>query len=141
MQKVLSLLILVALCGCATPEPTRRGPHGEVLKPNDHVVHIESNPTGARIFFGVGANEDQAERSRSYIGTAPFDWIVEGRGNGEFKIDGAFVYSMVVPPAAVFMAEPTATNLFTKRQVFHTGTAWTAGDKIPTGLFFDNTKQ
>jgi hypothetical protein len=132
MQKLYLLLSAILLVGCQTT-PSQKA-----------VVKIDSEPQGARIFFGSGPNEKDAEKTRSYVGTTPLEWTVPDRDNdnGKFKVDGAFVYSMAVPPAAVFFAEPptTETNLFAKKQVFHSGTILIPQDKIPTGIFFDLTK-
>jgi hypothetical protein len=132
MQKLLFLFIVSLLSGCQTTPPP---------KP---VIKIDSEPRGARIFFGSGPNEKDAEKTRSYLGVTPLEWTVpdQDNDNGKFKIDGSLVYSLAVPPAAVFFAEPPSgkTNLLRGKQVFHSGTPFVPGDKIPTGIFFDLTK-
>lgn len=129
-MKPLVLVLPVLLTACASVDPTR-------------TVHIDSEPHGARIFFGSGPQESDADKTRAFIGTTPLDYKIIGDGEGRFKSSGgALVYSMFVPGACVFTAEPpsSATNLFTKRQVFHSGGIATPPDKIPEGLFFDLTK-
>ena len=123
------LLPLLCLAGCSTAVPTR-------------TINIESQPQGARVFVGIGANEDFAKKGRQFIGTTPFHWTTEVNSDGTFKLSGALVYSMFVPPVAVFTAEPPtgATNLFTKREIFHGGTVATSPTKAPEGIFFDLTK-
>lgn len=124
-------LLIVLAVGCASAPKDRK-----------RTVKIDSDPPGARIFFGAGTNEGDAERKRSYIGTTPLTWITEGNDEGEFETKGALVYSVFVPGAAVFFAEPpaNATNLFKKKQVFHGGGLVNPPDKIPEGVFFDLTK-
>ncbi len=119
---VLSALLCLA-AGCAAP-PKR-------------VVNVESQPSGARVFFGAGANESAAQ-PKQYLGTTPFSWTPEQKGNGEFVLPGALVYSTFVPPAAVI--EARWTNGATQRIIFHGGTIATPADKIPPGLFFDAPK-
>lgn len=127
------LLPALLMVGCATTPP----------KDLKRKVHIDSDPQGVRVFYGIGTNEGVAEGRRAFIGVTPFDYSIEGDEEGRFKIDGALVYSIMVQPAAVFIAEPksTETNLFTKRQVFHAGAMFSPPNKIPEGLFFDLTKK
>jgi hypothetical protein len=127
--KNLSCALALLLVGCATTDNTR-------------AVKIDSDPPGARVFFGIGPNEDQADAAKNYIGTTPLEWRTKARGDGSFEFEGIFVYSMAVRPAAVFTCEPTAaqTNLFKKRQVFHGGAMFQPPDKIPEGIFFDLRK-
>src|SRR5258708_5410420 len=128
MKRIIPLLLACIIAGCAGPKPK--------------TVNIQSDPPGARIFFGTGPNEDFTKSSRQYIGTAPFVWTCQPKGDGSFNLQGALVYSIFVPPVAVFSADPPsgATNLFQKRQVFHGGTIATPADKVPEGIFFDLTK-
>jgi hypothetical protein len=131
MKKALFIALLFS--GCASSPK---------VEPPQAVIKIDSNPQGARIFYGEGPTEGVANKSRSYIGTTPLNWTVpkDLEENGRFRISGAFLYSMAVPAAAVFYAEPTSTNLFKKKQVYHTGVAFVPPDKIPEGIFFDLTK-
>jgi hypothetical protein len=119
-------LALPVLClwGCASPPPPS--------------VRVESDPPGARVFFGQGANEDFAS-PKDYIGTTPFTWLPPHNGNGEFQITGAMVYSTFVPSAVIVEARPPAgsTNFFAQRVVYHGGTIAHGADKIPAGIFFD----
>jgi hypothetical protein len=129
MKPNLSLLLAIFLTACGTP-PIK-------------TVHIDSQPRGARVFFGAGAQESDAEKTRQFLGVTPFDWQTQGDGDGRFKnTGGVLIYSTFVPPAFVFFADPPsdATNLFAKRQVFHGGALVTPPDKIPEGVFFDLTK-
>lgn len=127
-QKPFALLLVAALfAGCAAPKRT---------------ISIDSTPPGAKVFFAVGANEDFAKSAKQYIGTTPCTWTTELNGDGSFKMPGVLVYSMFVPPVAVFYAEPpsTSTNLFPQHQVFHGGTMATPSSKAPEALLFDLTK-
>lgn len=128
MKLSLLLVLLVSLVGCGTPPPAP-------------VVHIDSDPAGARVFFGQGANESFGS-AKDYIGTTPFDWLPPHNGHNEFQITGALVYSIFVAPAVVVEAQPPAgsTNLFPQRVVFHGGTIAWGADKIPKGIMFDMTK-
>lgn len=128
-MKKLSLILAVLLSACATKDRSR-------------TVHIDSDPRGARVFFGIGPNEDRADTAKQFLGVTPFDWKTEANDDGSFEWTGIFIYSAAVRPAAVFTAEPpsSATNLFPKRVVYH-GPAWfVPPDKIPEGIFFDLTK-
>lgn len=122
-MKKLLLLTLLCAAGCAAP-PKR-------------VVNVDSQPAGARVFFGAGPNEGSAQ-PKQFLGTTPFTWTPEQKGNGEFQLPGALVYSTFVPPAAV--VEARWTNGTTQRIVFHGGTIATPADKIPPGIFFDAPK-
>lgn len=125
MKKILSILPAVFLVGCAaTPEK---------------IVHIDSDPRGARVFYGVGANEEFAAKARQFIGITPFDWHYQPDGGGYFNAPGIVAYSTFVPPAIVFTADPAsdATNLFQARQVYHRPSFGQGGDKVPEGIFFD----
>lgn len=136
----LSALAVFAV-GCAAPPP-RHGPDGQVLKRDEYIVKILSDPAGARVFVAYSINEDAARINRQFIGVTPFDWSVQGNGDGTFKLPGAFIYSSFVGPVAVFTAEPgtNAPGLYPQRQVYHGGTAVTPADKIPAGIFFDMKK-
>jgi hypothetical protein len=144
-QALSTMTVLAAVAvfafGCAS-EPPRYGPAGQLLKHGERVVHIESEPAAARVFVAYAINEDAAKVNRQFIGTAPFDWIVAGNGDGSFKLPGAFIYSSFVGPVAVFTAEPSVATegLSPQRQVYHGGTAVTPADKIPEGIFFDLRK-
>lgn len=130
-MKNISLILAVFLTACGTPRDLKR------------TIKIESEPTGARIFVGTGATESEALRVRNYLGTAPLDWVTVAGEDGSFVSEGSiFVFSELVPHAVVFSADPPSghTNLFPKRQIFHTGTQWKRGDKVPEGLFFDLTQ-
>jgi hypothetical protein len=125
------LIAAVFAAGCASVPPQRS-------------IKIDSEPQGARVFFGMGPNEGDARKARNYLGTTPLVWDVppEMIDDGKyFKPPGALVYSLVVPPAIVFFAEPPdGTNLFPRNQVFHGGTPFTPADQIPLGVFFDLRK-
>ena len=129
-MKIFPLLALAAAAaGCASDRK--------------QLITFESDPPGARIFYGMGANEGFAG-NKEYIGTTPCDWTATVDGAGHFKPSGVFVYSIFVPPAVVFVAEPPAgsTNLFPQRLVFHGGALiFTAADKAPGKLFFDLHKE
>lgn len=119
-------ITILALAGCASgPAPK---------------VNVESDPPGARVFYGQGANEDFG-KARDYIGTTPFIWEPPHNGD-EWKVTGAVVYSIFVPPAVTIEAHPPegSTNLFLQRIVFHGGTIVHGADKIPSGIFFDMKK-
>jgi hypothetical protein len=118
------------LAGCASAPP------GNVN------IRLESDPPGARVFFGAGPNEDSADGAKQYLGVTPTNWSYQPNSDGTFKLPGALVYSVFVPPAAVFTAVPpdSSTNLFTKRQVYHGGTVATPADKVPGAIFFDLKK-
>ena len=139
--KLAASISLCILCGCAT-EPQRTAPNGTPLKKNERVVHIESDPPGARVFFYAGAIKGGAVSGRQYLGSTPLDWIVEGNAKGYFKFPSALVVSLVYPPVAVFSADPPsgATNLFPQSQIMRGGTLATQGAKIPQAVFFDMHK-
>jgi len=101
-------------------------------------IKFSSEPAGARVFYGVGANEDFGA-PKEFLGTAPCEWTVEVNGDGSFKLPGALVYSEFVRRVAVFEARPPdeATNLFTRRVVFYGGSLFHGADKAPAGIFFD----
>lgn len=120
------------LCGCSTPCPPK-------------IIKIDSEPQGARVFLGLGANDSDAMKTRNYLGKTPLDWEVPADMIEDcryFQPKSVFIYSSMVPPATIFFADPPtgATNLFPKTQVFHTGTMFTPSDPIPIGIFFDLTK-
>jgi len=122
-MKLCLAIVLAALCGCA---------------PTMQTIHFGSDPPGARIYWGNGANEDFAQ-PKGFLGETPFDWTVEVNGDHSFKAHGALVYSIFVPPAIIFEARPPAeaTNLFVQRTVFHGGSIATGADKAPERIFFD----
>lgn len=124
------LLVALIFTGCASA-PKR-------------TVFIESDPPGARIYFGEGANEGEADKRKTYAGTTPCNFTPPSQnGGGEFERDGLFLYSEFVATAHIFFAEPASamgTNLFKKRVVFHGPASFSAGDKVPEKLFFDLTK-
>src|SRR3954469_13969119 len=128
MKKAL-LLIPLLFGACATPDRSR-------------TVHIDSEPRGARVFFGIGPNEDRADAAKQFLGVTPFDWKTQANGDGFFEWQGIFIYSAAVRPAAVFTAEPpsNSTNLYRKRVVYHGPAMFVPPDKIPEGIFFDLTK-
>lgn len=133
MRRFAALFPVLLMLGCESMPPHR-------------VIKFDSEPQGARVFIGMGPNEKDAEKARNYLGTTPLEWSVQEHlmdGDGEyFEPRGAFVYSMFVPRAVVFFADPPSghTNLFPKRQVFHAETEFRPGDRIPVGIFFDLTK-
>lgn len=129
-KTTLLLLTLAAVAGCASAPPTR-------------TVKIDSAPSGARVFWAVGANEGFAKDSRQYIGTTPCTWVASVNGDGSFKLPGILVYSMFVPPVLVITADPpeNSTNLFQQHQVFHGGTIATGPNQAPESLFFDLSKK
>ena len=132
MNQVTPAIVAVALlCGCKTCPPK--------------IIKIDSEPQGARVFLGIGANEGDALKTRNYLGTTPLDWQVPEDMIDDcryFEAKTVFLYSNFVSPAFTFFADPpaTATNLFSKTQVFHTGTFFTPADPIPVGIFFNLTK-
>lgn len=107
-------------------------------------VNFDSEPRGARVFIGTGANEDIAKSGRSFLGVTPFKWSTEVDGDGRFKTEksGIPIYSDFVQRVVVFTAEPPSgsTNLFIKREVFHGTALFQPGNKAPEGIFFDLTK-
>lgn len=108
---------------------------------NIYTVHFESEPPGARVFFGAGPNEDMAKES--YIGQTPVAWEYEGDGDRRFKNEhGIPFYSDFVKQAIVFRAEPPnpTPGLYEQRQVFHSPALFQAGDRIPDKIFFDLRK-
>jgi hypothetical protein len=128
-------ILLLLLAGCETTPP-----------PAPKIIKIDSEPQGARVFIGMGPNEKDASKSRNYLGITPLEWVVPEEMMHErkyFKPPGnVFVYSDFVPPVTVFYAEPasTQTNVFSKTQLFHSGTHFKNPDQIPIGIFFDLTK-
>ncbi len=116
-MKTLPLLCLVV--GCAAP-PLRS-------------INFDSEPAGARVFYGMGANDKFAE-PKNYLGQTPFTWTPEQNGDGTFKLPGALVYSTFVPPAIIF--EARWTNGAADRVTFHGGSIAHGADKIPPGVFF-----
>lgn len=124
MKKNVFLLPLL-FGACATPDRSR-------------IVHIDSEPRGARVFFGVGPNEDRADTAKQFLGVTPLDWKTQANDDGSFEWQGIFIYSAAVRPAAVFTAEPPsgATNLHSKRVVYHGPAMFVPPDKIPEGIFF-----
>ena len=128
LKSTLSFFALAAtLTGCATKDLSR-------------TMLIDSKPQGARVFVGFGAKEEDADKSRQYLGVTPLKWTTKGDDQGRWHLDGAFLYSMFVTPCAVFTAEADGTNVFSRRQVFHAGSFAAAPDRIPEGIFFDLTK-
>jgi hypothetical protein len=129
-MKVAAYLVFSAflIAGCASGPPVN--------------IRLESDPPGARVFFGMGPNEETADGAKQYLGVTPTNWLCKPNRDGSFDLPGALVYSIVVPPVAVFTAVPPdgATNLFTKRQVYHGGTIATPPDKVPGAIFFDLRK-
>lgn len=140
-MKTLFLLPVVFAVGCLSV-PAGRDAQGNLLPKGQHLVKVRSEPPGARVFVSYAANEDSAKTSRSYLGTTPFDWPVTGNPDGSFKLPGALVYSIFVPPVAVFTAEPgtNAAGQYPQRMVIHGGTIATPAERIPEGIFFDMTK-
>lgn len=131
-MKCLLCLTFLLLAGCQTGPPP----------PNEIQIKIESDPSGARVYFGTGSNEGTAEKGREYVGTTPCVWACPIETDGTFKITRAGFYNTVIRPVAVFTAEPpsTATNLFIKKQIFHGVAHFQDPDKVPRALFFDLTK-
>lgn len=127
--KFLLPLAAIILAGCAAPMKT---------------ISFDSQPQGARVFMTTGINEDSAKGARDYLGTTPFQWTTEIEGNGAFKIQSAGIpfYSSFVQSVVVFTAEPPndATNLYTKKEVYHGNAEFQHADKAPEGIFFDLTK-
>jgi len=129
MKCLVLWLTLVLIAGCAS-KPLR-------------VVKIESEPSGARVFFGVGPDERTAIAAREFVGTTPCQFTPRQQNrHGEFDVEGIPVYSAFRQAVAMFMAEPPsgATNLFARSQVFHCETVWKSADMVPSGVFFDLTK-
>jgi len=112
--------LLLMLAGCATTPDRPRS------------ISFESDPPGAAIYYGAGANDKFAE-PKSYLGTTPFAWSPELNGDGSFKLPGALVYSIFIPPVIVFEARLTGQ---TSRQKFHGGTIATGADKAPAKIMF-----
>jgi hypothetical protein len=127
--KFLLPLAAIILAGCAAPMKT---------------INFDSQPQGARVFMTTGKNEDSAKGGRNYLGTTPFQWTTETEGDGTFKIqsDNIPFYSSFVQSVVVFTAEPPndATNLYTKREVYHGRAQFQHADQVPQGIFFDLTK-
>ena len=123
-MKAMLGILLAALAGCAAPPK--------------HTIHFASDPAGARVYWGAGANEDFGQ-PKSFLGETPFDWEVDLNGDGSFKAPRAVVYSIFIPPAIVFEARPpaVATNLFVQRLVFHGASIAHGPDKAPEKIFFD----
>jgi hypothetical protein len=121
--QLLGTIIALALAGCAAPAPRS--------------INFASEPAGARVFFGVGANDKFAE-PKTFLGECPFTWTPEQTGNGEFKLPGALVYSTFIPPVIIF--EARWTNGASARQSFHGGTIATGAEKIPPGIFFEQKR-
>jgi len=130
-MKIKFLLPLAAIifAGCAAPMKT---------------INFDSQPQGAHVFMTTGINEDSAKGARDYLGTTPFQWTTETEGDGTFKIQSAGIpfYSSFVQSVVVFTAEPPndATNLYTKKEVYHGNAQFQHADKVPQGIFFDLTK-
>jgi len=111
--------------------------------PFSKTVMIDSQPQGAHVFMKSGKNE-RSVTGNDFIGTTPFRWNAITEGNGAFKIENGGIpfYSDLVQCVVVFTAEPPsgATNLFTKKEVYHGNAQFQPGDKVPDGIFFDLTK-
>lgn len=101
--------------------------------PPKQTIHFDSQPAGARVFYGLGPNDKFAE-PKTYLGTTPFQWAPDQDGKGQFKIPGALVYSTFVPPSIIF--EARWTNGSPERVTFHGGSIVSGPDKIPPGIFF-----
>lgn len=122
IMKTLWLLALVVLAaGCHTPPPV-------------HTVRFESEPPGARVFFGAGANEHLAP-AKSFLGTTPCSGdFVEG-DDGGFEIPRIKFYSKFTPGVMVLEARLDGV---TNRIVFRGGAKFhQPPDKIPPAVFFD----
>jgi len=119
-------LLAVLLAGCAAPRFS---------------MMIESEPTGAKVFWAAGANE-AAAKNRNYIGQTPCSWEGECKRNHTFKAPRIPFYSKWVPGVVIVTAEPPSgsTNLWPQRRVFHSDARFHDGDPIPARLFFDLTR-
>jgi hypothetical protein len=129
MKNSLFVGLVLLAAGCAAPTRT---------------IKFDSDPQGAHVFMTMGANEDMAKNGRDYLGVTPFTWTTEVNGDGSFKTDRSAIpfYSSFVQSVVVFTAEPPsgATNLYTKREVFHGNADYQKGNNAPQGVFFDLTK-
>jgi hypothetical protein len=139
------LLLCLALAGCAAPAPAPVNapqpasapapapkPVAKPARKGARTIDFTSEPAGARVFFGVGANDKFAE-PKTFLGETPFTWTPEQTGNGEFKLPGALVYSTFVPPVIIF--EARWTNGAAARQSFHGGTIATGRRQNSTRNF------
>jgi hypothetical protein len=108
------------------------------VAPPKHTIHFASDPAGASVYWGAGANEDFGQ-PKSFLGEIPFDWEVDLNGDGSFKAPKAVAYSVFIPPAIVFEARsPTAaTNRLVQRLVFHGASIAHGPDKAPEKICFD----
>lgn len=111
------------LAGCATAPTLRQ-------------IRFDSDPPGARVFYGAGGTPSAAE-PREYVGTAPCQWTPPQDSQGRFKPKGIAFYNAAVRPYVVFRAE--WTNGQTARQTFRCGAAFQAQDDMPGALFFSPT--
>lgn len=111
------------LAGCATAPAPRQ-------------MRFDSDPPGARVFYGAGASQAAADL-REYVGTAPCQWTPPQDAKGRFKAKGVAFYSSAVRPFIVFRAD--WTNGASRVLVFRAGAAFQAQDDIPASLLFTPT--
>lgn len=118
LQVLLALTVLAA--GCAAP-PLRQ-------------IKFDSEPSGARVWCGIGANEKLAKPVQ-YVGQTPCEWAPPQDRDGKFIFKGIVGYSVFVPPVILF--EARWTNGQISRVTFHGGTAVKSRDDIPQAVFFE----
>jgi len=76
-MKAMTGILLAALVGCVAPPK--------------HTIHFASDPAGASVYWGAGANEDFGQ-PKSFLGEIPFDSEVDLNGDGSFKAPKAVAY-------------------------------------------------
>jgi hypothetical protein len=137
MKNLFAIFLLGLVIGCVTtPLPT-------------YTIKIDSDPPGARVFFSMSPlprkEKDKSEfssREKDYIGLTPCSFILTGTRHGDFIMPKVAKVSKYVGGTADFIAEPPSgsTNLFPQVVSFRGKSAYVAGDKIPSGIFFDMHK-
>jgi len=123
MWTIFALAIVAS--GCRTPPPIR-------------TVRIETDPPGARVYFGIAGTPERAREQRQYVGASPCVLTVPCDEDGRF----VNTVSSFARPVAVFYADPPSgtTNLHAKSQTFAVPAAFVRPPPIPSAVFLDLTK-
>lgn len=109
-----SLLALLLLTSCSTPNNVEPGPAGTIA----YHVQIESSEPGARI-----------EVNNDYAGKTPLTIKIFGDKDGTFHNFGTHEF--------VIRAYPVKTNQTVQTKVFRTGGWFSQEDRVPSRIYFD----
>ena len=125
------LLLCLALAGCSTAPKS---------KPT---IQVDSEPPGAKVFFGAGANTNRAA-PKNFLGTTPFTWTPELDRDGRWDMPRISFYNNFGPQGVIVVeARPAddATNLFPQSVIFRGAAAFRDSDPVPARIFFDLRKK